>query len=104
VPELDFLILVHRDGASWVARSILTSHVARGKDGKEALANLTGAIDFAIELAAREGYTAQEWYEDQEPSDEKYLVMFKSAIRTVQTERAKSGRYVRRETIATQAA
>jgi len=100
VPVLDFLFLIYPEDGAWIGRSILTSHISRGPTFEGALEHLVGAIDFAIEIAAAEGYSVEDWYEDQEPDEEEFLRMFKSANRTPRRREARSGRYVRREVVA----
>ncbi len=53
-------------GPSWIARSVLTGHVAEAKTADAAIEHLRRAIDAAIVTAVRLGLSLEEWYRQQE--------------------------------------
>lgn len=78
---LTFAILVSREdstrwGTSWMARSVLTGHVAEARDPDEAVENLQRTVDSCLYLAGTLGQSAREWYEAQEPAAPEYLTAF----------------------------
>ena len=110
MPVLTFFILVYRSGEYWYARSVLTGGVAEGATQERAIRNLLTSVDFAIEIADREGFTAEEWYKAQvaRVSEDKYLVMYMEAIADADPEREEdappAGNYIRHLAVAKSAA
>jgi hypothetical protein len=78
---LPFAFLVYREdserwGGTWIARSVLTGHLAEARTEDAAVANLQRAIDAAVFMAADMGQTPRQWYEAQEMDESEYVAMF----------------------------
>lgn len=78
---LPFAFLVYREdserwGGTWIARSVLTGHLAEARTEDGAVANLQRAIDAAVFMAASMGQTPRQWYEAQEMDESEYVAMF----------------------------
>jgi hypothetical protein len=63
-------------GPVWIARSILTGHVAAGTTDDRARECLRRTIAGAIDLAARHGRSFEEWFRDQQPADPRFVEQY----------------------------
>jgi hypothetical protein len=78
---LAFAILVSREdstrwGTTWVARSVLTGHVAEARTSDDAVVNLQRTVDSCLYLAGELGQSPREWYEAQVPAAPEHLTAF----------------------------
>ena len=106
MPVLNFFILVYRSGAYWYARSVYTGDVAESSTVDGAIGNLVDSIDFAISIAEREGFTAEDWHAAQvaRTPEKNYVEMFLDLVAQQDLERkqreAPSGHYIRNFAVA----
>jgi hypothetical protein len=89
-PILDFFFLVYKEGGIWRGRSVHTGHVSASRTAAGAVRNLTLAIDAEIDMATSDGLTVREWYDAQQPDDQKYVRMFFEVIARKNPDRKRS--------------
>jgi len=76
--RMPVMILVYEDridevGSVWIARSILTGHLAAGTTAARAKECLRKTITGCIELAGRHGKVFDRWFAEQKPADPRFV-------------------------------
>jgi hypothetical protein len=86
--KLTFAFLVYREesarwGPTWIARSVLTGHLAEARTSEAAVDALEKTIDAAVSMALELGQTPEQWYACQPTDERRYVAEFCGLARNV---------------------
>jgi len=79
-------LLVHPDlldgvGEIWIARSVLTGHIAHADTPAAAVEHLQAALEGALRAALRHGQSPLEWLTKQVPDEARYIEEYRGLAR-----------------------